>query len=74
MPDFQLTTAVAFIIFNRPDTTERVFAEIAKAKPPKLLVVGDGPRANRSGEAETTVESSLLIKAANGAGWSRRRR
>lgn len=52
MSDFQLTTPVAFIIFNRPDTTERVFAEIARARPPKLLVVGDGPRANRPGEAE----------------------
>lgn len=51
MSDFKLTTPVAFIIFNRPDTTERVFAAIAKAKPPKLLVVGDGPRANRQGKS-----------------------
>ena len=28
-----LHTPVAFIIFNRPDTTERVFAEIAKVRP-----------------------------------------
>jgi len=39
-----LETPVAFIIFNRPDRTERVFAEIAKARPAKLLVVADGPR------------------------------
>jgi len=39
MSDYQLKTPVAFIIFNRPDTTKRVFAEIAKAKPPKLLVI-----------------------------------
>lgn len=62
MPDFQLTTAVAFIIFNRPDTTERVFAEIAKAKPPKLLVVGDGPRADRPGEAERVAAARAIIK------------
>jgi len=62
MPDFRLTTPVAFIIFNRPDTTERVFAEIAKAKPPKLLVVGDGPRANRSGEAERVAATRAIIK------------
>src|SRR5713101_1599282 len=61
MPDFQLTTAVAFIIFNRPDTTERVFVEIAKAKPPKLLVVGDGPRSDRPGEAEMVIATRDII-------------
>jgi hypothetical protein len=52
MTDFKLTTPVALIIFNRPDTTERVFAEIARAKPLKLLVIGDGPRPSRQGEAQ----------------------
>jgi len=45
MPDWQLKTPVAFIIFKRPEATERVFAEIRNVKPPKLLVVADGPRA-----------------------------
>ncbi len=61
MPDFQLTTPVAFIIFNRPDTSERVFAEIAKAKPPKLLVVGDGARVNREGEAAKVAATRAII-------------
>lgn len=61
MPDFQLTTPVAFIIFNRPDTTERVFAEIAKAKPPKLLVVGDGARISREGEAAKVAATRAII-------------
>lgn len=61
MSDFQLTTPVAFIIFNRPDTTERVFAEIARACPPKLLVVSDGPRANRPGEAEKVAACRAII-------------
>ena len=39
-----LTTAVAFMIFNRPDLTQRVFETIAKAKPKRLFVVADGPR------------------------------
>lgn len=39
-----LKTPVAFIIFNRPERTARVFAEIAKARPQKLLIVADGPR------------------------------
>jgi hypothetical protein len=62
MSDFKLTTPVAFIIFNRPDTTERVFAEIAKAKPPKLLVVSDGPRAGRQGEAEKVAATRAIIQ------------
>lgn len=61
MSDWQLKTPVAFIIFNRPDTTERVFAEIAKAKPPKLLVIADGPRSNRSGEAEKCAATRAII-------------
>lgn len=62
MPEFELRTPVAFIIFNRPDTTEMVFREIAHARPPKLLVVGDGPRANREGEAEKVAAARAIIK------------
>ena len=62
MSDFQLTTPVAFIIFNRPDTTERVFAEIAKAKPPKLLVVADGGRTSREGESEKVTATRAIIE------------
>jgi hypothetical protein len=54
-----LKTPVAFIIFNRPDRTERVFAEIAKARPPKLLVVADGPR--NSSEQESCDAARAII-------------
>lgn len=60
--DWQLQTPVAFFIFNRPDTTERVFAEIAKARPPKLLVVADGPRPGRPGEEEKCAAARALIE------------
>jgi hypothetical protein len=62
MPDFQLKTPVVLVIFNRPDTTEIVFAEIAKARPPKLLVIGDGPRPDRQGEAEKVAACRAIIK------------
>ncbi|BBD69179.1 hypothetical protein NIES4072_34920 [Nostoc commune NIES-4072] len=39
-----LSTPVGFLIFNRPDLTEQVFAAIAQAKPQKLFVIADGPR------------------------------
>jgi len=61
MSDWQLKTPVAFIIFNRPDTAEQVFAEIAKARPPKLLVVADGPRSRRPGEADKCAETRAII-------------
>jgi len=64
MTDFQLTTPVAFLIFNRPDTTVRVFEAIRQAKPPKLLVVADGPRPDRAGDVEK-------CKAARGIEWIR---
>lgn len=55
-----METPVAFIIFNRPDRTERVFAEIAKARPAKLLVVADGPR--DPGEREQCHEARSIIE------------
>src|SRR5262245_26909140 len=56
-----MRTPVAFIVFNRPDLTERVFAEIARARPPKLLVVADGPRPDVAGEAEKCVATRAII-------------
>ena len=61
MKNWQLNTPVAFLIFNRPHTTQRVFAEIAKARPPKLLVVADGPRNDRPGEAELCAQTRAII-------------
>jgi len=55
-------TAVAFFIFNRPGTTEQVFAAIAKAQPPVLLVVADGPRPDRVGEAEKCAAARAVIE------------
>lgn len=43
---------VLFLVFNRPDTTERVFEAIRKARPPRLYVAADGPRASRPDESE----------------------
>lgn len=62
MPDWQLKIPVAFIIFNRPDTTEKVFEEIRRARPPKLLVVADGPRADNSGDAEKCRAARAIIE------------
>jgi hypothetical protein len=55
-------TPVVFIIFNRPDTTAKVFASIRQAQPPKLLVIADGPRPDRLGEAQKCHETREIIK------------
>jgi hypothetical protein len=44
-------TPIVFIVFNRPDHTEAVFRRIAQVRPARLLIVADGPRADRLGEA-----------------------
>jgi hypothetical protein len=58
----RLSTPVVLMIFNRPDTTEKVFREIAKAKPAKLLVVADGPRQDRAGEVEKCSAARAIIE------------
>lgn len=45
-----LSTAVLFLIFNRPDVTSKCFAAIRAARPPRLYVAADGPRAGREKE------------------------
>ena len=52
---------VAFFIFNRPDTTLRVFQAIAAAQPERLLVVADGARPDKRGEAELVAQTRAII-------------
>jgi hypothetical protein len=56
-----LKTPVAFLIFNRPDTTLKVFKEIEKVRPSKLLVVADGPRSSELGENEKCAVTRAII-------------
>ena len=56
-----MKTPVALLIFKRPETTEKVFEAIRQAKPPKLLVVADGPRVDKPGEAEQCAAARAII-------------
>lgn len=62
MQDWQLQTPVALIIFNRPHTTEQVFAAIRRARPPKLFLIADGPRADKPGEAELCQAARKIVQ------------
>ena len=47
-----MKSPVIFIIFNRLETTKRVFEAIRKAQPSKLLVIADGPRNDHPDDIE----------------------
>ena len=59
---WHLTTPVAFLIFNRPETTARVFETIRQAKPPKLLIVADGPRSDRPDDVENCKAVRAIVE------------
>src|SRR5687767_5181884 len=55
-----LETPVLFLIFCRPEPTERVFEAIRKAKPTRLYVAADGSRGDSPGEAERCEQSRQI--------------
>jgi len=58
-----LVEPVLFLVFNRPETTVRVFEAIRAAKPPRLYVAADGPRTGYQGEAECCAEVRRIATA-----------
>ena len=52
-----LNTPVLFLIFNRPDTTWKVFEVIRRVKPQKLFVAADGPRTEEPDEVKKCLEA-----------------
>jgi hypothetical protein len=62
---FKLTTPVAFFFFNRPETTEKVFNRIRKAKPSKLFLISDGPRSGNSNDFAKNEECRKIVSKVN---------
>jgi hypothetical protein len=60
MEKFTLTTPIAFIIFNRPDTTKKVFEAIRQAKPKQLFIIADGARKNKPLEDQKCIETRAI--------------
>jgi len=56
-----LTTPVAFIIFNRPKQTAKVFSAIRAARPPQLFVIADGPRANVESDRANCAATRAIV-------------
>ena len=40
----KIDIAVLLLFFNRPDSFEKVFAQVRKARPSRLFLYQDGPR------------------------------
>jgi hypothetical protein len=60
-----MKTPILFLIFNRPDTTRKVFASIRKARPVELYIAADGPRVGRPGEKELCEEVRRITEDVN---------
>jgi hypothetical protein len=54
-------TPILFLIFNRPDTTAKVFERIRQIKPTKLYVAADAARDGRPDEALRCAEARAII-------------
>lgn len=55
------TPPVIFTIFDQFDRSMQVFETIRAAKPTQLLVIADGPRTDRPGEAERCAATRTII-------------
>lgn len=53
--------AVLFLIFNRPDTTQKVFEAIRQVKPPRLYIASDGARIEKEGELDIVEKTRRLV-------------
>lgn len=61
MFEFKSNTPVVLLIFKRPEQTAKVFEVVSQVKPPKLLVVADGPRHDKPEEAEKCAAARSII-------------
>ncbi len=53
---------VLFIIFNRPETTQKVFDVIRLVKPSRLYIAADGYRKDVAGEEEKCIEARNIVR------------
>ncbi len=59
----QLQTPVAFVIFKRPDRTERVFEQIRRARPRRLFLIADGPHEGNAEDQRGCEQARAVVDA-----------
>jgi hypothetical protein len=57
-----LESPLVFIIFNRPETTRRVWERIRAVQPRRLFVIADGPRADRPADSELCATVRRIVE------------
>lgn len=62
MQPYSTKSPVLFIIFNRPETTQKVLESIRSAKPKRLYIAADGPRADKPDEAAICEETRKITE------------
>jgi hypothetical protein len=60
---YQTKSAVLFVIFNRPDTTSKVFNQIRAAKPKRLYIAADAPRTDFPGDELLCKQARAVVNA-----------
>jgi hypothetical protein len=58
-----LETPVALIIFKRPDRTRRIFEQIRRARPKRLFLIADGPRAGSADDERGCEEARGVVES-----------
>ena len=59
----QFTTPVLFLVFNRPEKTQKVFEQIKILKPKYFYVAADGPRKSKPEEFQKCDEVRKIVGA-----------
>ena len=58
----QLSTPILFLIFNRPENTEKVFSAIREVQPTHLFLAADGPRTHIPNEVALCEAARKIIE------------
>lgn len=58
----KLDIPVLMLVFNRPEETKKVFEAVRLARPSRLYVAADGPRVNRTGDAELSRQTRAIFE------------
>jgi hypothetical protein len=58
---YETKSAVLFVIFNRPGTTQKVFDAIRAAKPKRLYLAADGPRPGVPDDASLCKQTREIV-------------
>lgn len=63
MVQYNVKSPILFLVFNRPDVTQRVFEAIRQAQPTKFYIAADGPRADHPGEEDLCLQTRQIFEA-----------